>query len=81
MLSMHHAFVDESKDDPYMPSDKRTLYRAVREYGVVDSLSYVHQRPATEPLLWVSDAVAWCYVKGGDWRRRIEPLIETVIRL
>jgi len=28
-----------------------------------------------EPLLWVSDAVAWCVARGGDWARRCVPLL------
>jgi hypothetical protein len=38
-------------------------------------LLYEHLKPHEEPLLWVPDAVAWCYGNGGDWRRRVAPLV------
>ncbi|GAB90929.1 hypothetical protein GORHZ_119_00580 [Gordonia rhizosphera NBRC 16068] len=53
------------------------LYTAVRRHGVA-RLVYEHQRPAAEPMLWVSDAVVWCYAKGGEWRRRVQPVINSV---
>ncbi|MFD9614703.1 hypothetical protein ACFWWS_35595 [Streptomyces sp. NPDC059083] len=66
------------QDDSLTDSDRRTLYSAVRKFGVADTLSYQHVRPNQQPLLWVSDAVAWCFAKGGDWRRRVTPLIAEV---
>ena len=41
----------------------------------------IHLSPYEEPLLWVSDAVAWAVGAGGDWRRRVEPMIDEVVRL
>ncbi|WP_410622993.1 hypothetical protein [Amycolatopsis sp. cmx-8-4] len=38
-------------------------------------LTYEHVDSTAEPLLWISDAVAWCFGAGGDWRRRASPLI------
>ena len=29
-----------------------------------------------EPLLWAVDGLVWAYGAGGDWRRRVEGLIE-----
>jgi hypothetical protein len=45
-----------------------------REAGMV----HEHIESWTEPALWVSDAVAWCHGAGGDWRRRISPIIGSV---
>ena len=36
---------------------------------------YSHAAPHEHPLLWVSDAVAWCYSKGGDWTRRVDTIV------
>lgn len=69
------------QDDSLVASDRRTLYSAVRKFDIADALTYDHMRPNQEPLLWVSDAVAWCVAKGGDWRRRVDPLITTVRKL
>jgi len=36
---------------------------------------------ASEPLLWIADATAWCVGAGGDWARRIAPVLAGVIDL
>lgn len=36
---------------------------------------YRQLRAKEEPLLWVSDAVAWCYQRGGEWRDLCRPLV------
>ena len=38
------------------------------------TFQYSHQPSATEPLLWVPDAVAWAGGRGGHWRKRVEEL-------
>ncbi|MFT4263635.1 MAG: hypothetical protein QM572_09655 [Nocardioides sp.] len=35
----------------------------------------VHHRSVEEPLLWVSDAVAWCLQRGGAWPGRVDDLV------
>jgi hypothetical protein len=37
-------------------------------------LTYEHLLAHEEPLLWVPDAVAWAHGRGGDWRRRVQPV-------
>ncbi|MEC3920292.1 hypothetical protein [Nocardia sp. CDC160] len=69
------------QDDSLVQADRRTFYNAVRKFDVAATLEYEHRRPNQEPLLWVSDAVAWCVAKGGDWRRRVDPLITQVRKL
>lgn len=61
--------------------DNRTLYEAVRKAGLTVRLTYEHLAPHMEPLLWIPDAAAWAHSKGGDWRRRIEPLVERIGRV
>jgi hypothetical protein len=48
--------------------------------NAVHQLPFGFVRPAHEPLLATADAVAWAYGAGGDWRRRAEPMIESVAR-
>jgi hypothetical protein len=47
-------------------------------------LSSVHSVPElaahTDPMLWIPDAVAWSWVKGGEWRDCVAPY-STVIRV
>ncbi|MBP2339480.1 hypothetical protein JOF41_005658 [Saccharothrix coeruleofusca] len=59
--------------------DRRVLAGAVRKAG--GGLSYAHFKPAEDPVLWISDALAWCYGAGGDWRRRVSGLLDGVIDL
>ncbi len=44
-------------------------------------LVYEHIHSSAEPALWVSDAVAWCHGAGGDWKRRVAPIIGTIVDL
>ena len=60
--------------------DVLVLDAALRKHGS-QTLEYRHLSPYEEPLLWVSDAVAWAMGAGGDWRRRVEPMIDEVVRL
>lgn len=69
------------KDDSVFESDKRTLYKAVEKFSVRGILYYDHMKPHEEPLLWVSDAVAWCVAKGGDWKKRVNPVITSTVRV
>ncbi|MDU0294560.1 hypothetical protein [Saccharothrix longispora] len=43
-------------------------------------LDHEHFRPHEDPMLWASDAIAWCYGAGGEWRRRVACLLEDVQR-
>jgi len=64
------------QDDTLVVSDRKLLYRATREAGCPD-LRYEHRRAAVEQLLALPDAIAWCWAKNGDWRRRIHPSSRT----
>ncbi|MGB6245070.1 MULTISPECIES: hypothetical protein [Gordonia] len=65
------------RDESLVQADRAALFQSVRAHGVPE-LRYEHPRAHEEPMLWVSDAVAWCYGKGGAWRARVEPLVEGV---
>ena len=66
------------RDETLAPSDRRWLYAAIRERGLAAAVTYGHDSATSEPLLVLPDAIAWCWAKSGDWRRRIEPLIRDV---
>lgn len=41
--------------------------------------TYHHQHDHEEPLLWLADAISWCWNKGGEWARRLDGIdIEVV---
>ncbi|WP_290051663.1 hypothetical protein [Amycolatopsis solani] len=69
-----HRLVLDSRDhrDGH---DRRTLQHALGFRPSKTELTYEHVDSTAEPLLWISDAVAWCVGAGGDWRRRASPLV------
>jgi hypothetical protein len=69
------------QDDSLVRSDRHELYRLVRQGRVTDVLEYRYQRAHEEPLLALPDVVAWCWVRSGDWRRRIGSILTSVRRI
>ncbi|GLY53819.1 hypothetical protein [Lentzea sp. NBRC 102530] len=59
--------------------DRQTLAAVLEK--VDGPFTYEHLRPAEDPVLWASDALAWCFGAGGDWRQRIQPMLDAVVRL
>ena len=53
--------------------DRADLVRALRT-NPIPSFTYGHLPPSSEPLLWIPDAVAWSWGRGGEWRRRVDEL-------
>lgn len=41
--------------------------------------TYVHYGRHEEPLLALPDVIAWCWARGGDWRRRVDRLAIRVV--
>ena len=64
------------QDDSLLDWDRRQLYALTRE-ARLPLLRYEHRRASAEQLLAIPDAIAWCWAKGGDLRRRIEPAVTT----
>lgn len=66
------------QDDSIIHWDRQRLIELTRAEGRRENLRYEHRRAKTELLLTVPDAIAWCWARGGHWKRRIEPVITTV---
>jgi hypothetical protein len=49
------------------------LFAAVRKHGCADTLHYELMAPYLDPMLWVPDAIAGAWAKGGDWRQLVAP--------
>lgn len=62
------------RDESLERADRRLIADVLRRQDGSELL-YRHVAPHEHPLLWVSDAVAWCYSNGGDWIRRVEPIV------
>ncbi|MEU4769501.1 hypothetical protein AB0H12_40360 [Actinosynnema sp. NPDC023794] len=59
---------------------RRVITRSLRECGVPDdSILYEHLSSHGDPALWVPAAIAWCHDAGGEWRKRVSPLVEAVV--
>lgn len=66
------------QDDSLVRWDNQRLVEIVRATGCRDRVRYEHSKASAEQLLAVPDAIAWCWAKGGDWRRRIAPAVAVV---
>ncbi len=69
------------QDDSLVLADQADLYSAVRAADAEDRLSYEHLPARSEPLLWIPDAAAWCWARGGSWQSRIRERVRDVHRL
>ena len=64
-----------------LKSDELVLRNGLLKRGLKSQVEYAHRTKSEEPLLWIADAIAWSYARGGDYRRRIESLIISVQEL
>lgn len=62
------------QDDSLIHSERQQLVEMVRAAGRRGTLHYQHHRAKSELMLAIPDAIAWCWAKGGDWRRRVSPI-------
>jgi len=72
------AYLTIERDDGLVRHDNRWLIETTRITDQRDTLHYEHSRAGEEPLLAVPDVVAWCWTKGGEWRRRVESVVAVV---
>ncbi len=74
-----HLVIEQ--DDSLVGADQTTLYhgaRRARRDGLPGIVHYDHQRAYEELLLALPDVVAWCWVRSGEWRQRIDPILANV---
>lgn len=67
------------RDESLEVADRR-LSAAVTASHTSD-LRYRHAAPHEHPMLWVSDAVAWCQYRGGAWAERSKSIVHQIERL
>jgi len=66
--------IEGREETPNLAERQRISVALARGLGPA-SLIYEHMHVRDEPILWMSDAVAWAYGAGGDWRRRVSPIV------
>lgn len=76
-----HTKIVIERDESIEKADRQILFREVKRHRLEGTLSYSLEVPHQEPLLWVADAIAWSYTKGGEWRKRADPLIAEITKL
>jgi hypothetical protein len=69
------------RDDSVVDQDSAIIKAQLVEAGVEHVVGVDHLRAREEPLLAIPDALAWCWTKGGEWRKLAEPLIADVVLL
>jgi hypothetical protein len=66
------------QDDSLVSYDNQRLIEAIRSTGQRDALHYEHRRSYEDIALGLPDSTAWCWVRSGEWRRRIAPILAPV---
>lgn len=61
--------------------DRVDRFVVARSSGRVSATAYEHLLPHEEPLLWLADAIAWCYGAGARWRPRVDAFITRVVQV
>ncbi|MDX6260176.1 MAG: hypothetical protein QOH84_1864 [Kribbellaceae bacterium] len=59
------------RDESTYDGDGKALNAATHRFGCHGRLRWDLLAAKEDPLLWVPDAVAWCWMRGGDWRRSV----------
>ncbi len=68
-------------DEVFVPTDKETTNSLTADLRHTTAFAFHHLPSSAEPLLWVSDATAWCYARGGRWRDTLSPILDGIVRL
>lgn len=74
--SAHRVVIE--RDESTYDFDRRTLKDAVGAYGCRDTLRWDLLAPKQDPMLWLPDAVAWCWARGGTWRHAVRQFCELI---
>ena len=64
-------------DQGIVDADRSVLDPLTQRWG----FSYGHMTPHSDPGLWLPDALAWSWTRGGAWRETIAALPLVIQRL
>lgn len=67
------------RDESVEVWDRRTIRERLDKVGGLGKLVYEHKNRNDQPMLWLADAVAWCYQKGNPWKTQVQPIVSGVI--
>jgi len=75
-VSRHdQAQITFDRDESLVSWDRQRMIEFTRAVGAKQRLTHVHTTRQAELLLAIPDAVAWCWARGGHWRRRVGPIV------
>ena len=63
------------EDETMVSFDNQRMIEYTRAAGCRQTLSYEHKQSHADALLAIPDAIAWCWAKGGTWRKLIAPAV------
>ncbi len=63
------------RDDGMVGHDKRAIAAAIRASPPADPFEYRWEHAREEPLLWIPDALAWCWAARGTRQADIRPIV------
>lgn len=63
------------RDESLERLDRRWLFEELAK----TSIRYDHADRHSDALLWVPDAIAWCWQRGGEWRSKVRDAVVEVI--
>jgi len=63
------------RDDSLFSFDERCLKEILKNRNLLGVIGFEHSYKHEDPLLWPSDAIAWCQNRGGDWAKSAAGLI------
>ncbi|WUJ74412.1 hypothetical protein OG809_14340 [Kribbella soli] len=64
------------RDESTYEHDRRCLREAARRFGCHESLRWDVLVAKSDPLLWIPDAVAWSWIRGGAWKQAVMPFCQ-----
>ncbi len=65
----------DDQDEAQQVRDRAAIAHALTGVSAHLHPVYDHRSSASEPLLWVADAVCWTVGVGGDWQRRVNAVL------
>lgn len=78
-VSAHRLVLDSRQDIDI--NDQQTIRHAIGPWPKGVALTYEHTNSRSEALLWLADAIGWCYGAGNPWRARVSAAVAEVIEV
>jgi hypothetical protein len=78
---LEHYVLVFDRDETREQSDRLTLSSQLKLLGTTNNVNFFHSEPHEEKLLWLPDAIGWCYARGGGFRRKVTAARTRVVHI